>query len=95
MQPSNAASLEASHVATNQDGRASSLVRVGSYSGDFSITATVKGKSVTFHLEAEAAPTQISADSGSAAGAPAADRHTAVGGAHSGPDGQSFAGASA
>jgi uncharacterized protein (TIGR03437 family) len=64
VEPANAATLEASHAATNQNGRASTLVRVGSYEGPFKVSAVVKGQRVEFNLEAEPGPSRIISESG-------------------------------
>jgi uncharacterized protein (TIGR03437 family) len=65
VEPAGAATFEASHAATNQNGRASTLVRVGSHAGPFKVVATVQGERVEFNLEAEPGPAGVSAVSGS------------------------------
>ncbi len=62
--PEGAATLELSTAVSNNDGRISTLVRMGQQPGPFSVTASINGASTTFDLAVEVSATQMVSLSG-------------------------------
>lgn len=62
--PEGAATLELSTALSNNDGRISTLVRMGQQPGPFSVTASLDGASTTFDLAVEISATQLISISG-------------------------------